>query len=359
MAQAQAQASLLPQQTAPRQENAQAQTQPTQSPQPQPQAGQGSPIPAASTAAAREKLVRRAARGSAPATAGARTQLPPEVARALSVEQTIQDYLRQAQVQRLLSKLLGRWMSPERMLALAVTVIRQNPDLLSCEVPSLVGALVYCAQLRLMPGPVGHVYFVPFMDNRRGVRQVQPILGYRGLAELARRSGQLVAIHGGIVREGDTFRYRLGTQPFLEHVLAADMPKDPKELPPATHYYIVAYYRSGIAIPHVLTPAQIEWHRQFSKAKDSSFWATHYDAMALKTVVRDAAWRWLPLSLEGQYALTRDEQPIESPEELEAVTVEGWAVEETSGPPAVAASPSAVASAQPTNEGVGRPNELF
>jgi phage RecT family recombinase len=67
--------------------------------------------------------------------------------------------------------------------------IRYNELLRQCSPDSLVAALLLSAQVRLEPGPLGHVYLVPFMNKARGVHEVVWMLGYTGIIELGRRGG--------------------------------------------------------------------------------------------------------------------------------------------------------------------------
>ena len=67
--------------------------------------------------------------------------------------------------------------------------VRFNPLLMQCTPESLVGALLLSAQVRLEPGPLGHVYLVPFKDSKRNAHEVVWMLGYTGIVELGRRGG--------------------------------------------------------------------------------------------------------------------------------------------------------------------------
>jgi hypothetical protein len=83
-----------------------------------------------------------------------------------------------------------------------LTAIRFNPLLLQCTADSLVAALLLSAQCRLEPGPLGHVYLVPFKDSKRNVHQIVWMLGYAGIVELARRGGAQ-AISASVVYDAD------------------------------------------------------------------------------------------------------------------------------------------------------------
>src|SRR5690606_29461645 len=87
--------------------------------------------------------------------------------------QTIQDWLNDPRVKAEIARALPRHVDPDRLMRVALTVIRQNPELRECTVPSLLAAVMQCAQLGLEPGVLGHAYLVPFRNNKTGQREVQ------------------------------------------------------------------------------------------------------------------------------------------------------------------------------------------
>jgi recombination protein RecT len=82
--------------------------------------------------------------------------------------------------------------------------VRYTPLLMQCTPESLVAALLLSAQVRLEPGPLGHVYLVPFRNAKRDVHEVVWMLGYTGIVELARRGGA-AGLRATVVRAGDEF----------------------------------------------------------------------------------------------------------------------------------------------------------
>jgi recombination protein RecT len=80
-----------------------------------------------------------------------------------------------------------------------LNAIRYTPKLLDCSTESLAGACLLSAQLRLEPGPLGHVYFVPFGG------ECVWVLGYTGIAELAHRSGRVGDLVSEIVWDCDEY----------------------------------------------------------------------------------------------------------------------------------------------------------
>src|SRR2546430_1462264 len=89
----------------------------------------------------------------------------------------------------------------ERLMRMYLTAIRLNPKLYECTDESLAAALLLSAQVDLEPGPLGHVYLVPYGN------ECTWILGYTGIAELARRSGSVAGLDAEIVWDCDEYRY--------------------------------------------------------------------------------------------------------------------------------------------------------
>jgi recombination protein RecT len=127
-----------------------------------------------------------------------------------------------------IAKMLPRHLNPERLLKVAQIAATTTPALLECEIPSLVGAIGQCAQMGLEPNTVlGHAYLVPFNTKRKDkngneswVKSVQVIIGYKGLIDLARRSGQIVSISAHEVCANDDFELVYGLDEKLNHTNA-------------------------------------------------------------------------------------------------------------------------------------------
>src|SRR4029453_1204140 len=109
------------------------------------------------------------------------------------------------------AKALPKHMPLETFMRTAVTELRQTPQLQMCTVDSLLGAFMTAARLGLeVGGPMGQFYLTPRTVKNKSTgqheKQVVPIIGYKGLIELATRSGKVGRIDADLVREGDTFR---------------------------------------------------------------------------------------------------------------------------------------------------------
>lgn len=201
-----------------------------------------------------------------------------------------------------IARALPRHISPDRLLRVVITTLRRNPELASCEQYSLIGAIMQAAQLGLEPdGIMGRAYLVPFRAKDQPLKQVQLIVGYRGLMDLARRSGEIVSIYAHVVRERDQFSVAYGLQPSLTHVPFAG--GDAGDI---TGAYAVATFRAGGAQCEHLWRWEIDDVRKQSKASGSGPWVTHFAEMAKKTAIRRLC-KYLPASVELQQALALED----------------------------------------------------
>ncbi|WP_153124629.1 recombination protein RecT [Peribacillus tepidiphilus] len=237
-----------------------------------------------------------------------------------------------------IEKALPSHMNPDRMARIALTTIRTNPKLLEASVPSLLGAVMQAAQLGLEPGLIGHCYLVPFKNGKTGQMDVQFIIGYKGMIDLARRSGQIENIYAHAVYSNDDFDYELGLEPKLKH--KPYMKGDRGEFVGA---YAVAHFKDGGYQFEFMPKEEIEKRRTRSRAANNGPWVTDFEEMAKKTVIRHM-WKYLPISVEIQQQAMQDEvvrkDVTAEPEyiDMEVPVIEEHpaedAVEQTDEPPA-------------------------
>lgn len=163
--------------------------------------------------------------------------------------------------------------------------IEKSPD-------SFLAAMMACAQLDLMPNtPEQHAFIIAFGGK------VEFQVGYRGLKELAYRSGEIKSLNGEIVFDGDTFDVEFGTERKLIHKPNFDI--DRTDFSKATHAYITVVLANGEKPFFVMTKKEIEKIRDDTKqrngGKDPLPWKKWWDQQALKTVIKRAT-KQLPSS---------------------------------------------------------------
>lgn len=215
-------------------------------------------------------------------------------------QQTLKDLLEKAKPA--LSQVLPRHLTAERVVKIALAATSRTPLLLQCTPQSILQAVMQASQLGLEPGSVlGSAYLVPF-KNKNGTMECTLIPGYRGLIDLARRSGQIQSIEARVVYANDDFDYAFGLDVVLRHKPALDA--EPGEI---VAVYGVAHLKDGGVQVEVMRRAEVDAIRKRSRASGSGPWVTDYAEMARKTVIRRLC-KYLPLSVELAAALELDAQ---------------------------------------------------
>lgn len=192
-------------------------------------------------------------------------------------------------------------MTPERFTRIVLTALSSNPKLGQCTPNSFLGAMMQAAQLGVEPNtPLGQAYLIPYRN--KGTLECQFQLGYKGLIDLAYRSGAVQSIQAHEVHENDEFEYSYGLDGTIRHKPAL------KDRGPVIAYYGVWKTKDGGYGYEVMSVNDVISVRdQYSKAADSKFspWATNFDALAKKTVLKRAL-KYAPLKTEFARALSQD-----------------------------------------------------
>lgn len=199
-----------------------------------------------------------------------------------------------------------RHLNPDRLLQIAISTINTTPKLAEASPASLLSCLMRCSALGLEPSAVdglGMAYILPFYNSKTRRTEATFILGYKGMVELARRSGDLIDIYAYPVYKGDEFEVTFGLSRDIKHVPTDKSPKTAENL---THVYMVARFKDGGYHFEVMTKDEVDAIRKRSKAADRGPWVSDYVAMALKTVVRKG-FKYLPVSVEARTAAETDE----------------------------------------------------
>lgn len=205
---------------------------------------------------------------------------------------------------------LPKHINSDRFVRIAITTIRQNPKLAQCNQESLLGALMVSAQLGLEPGVLGQCYLIPYG------RECQFQIGYKGMIELLRRSGQLKDIYAYSVYENDEFEMTYGLDRDLKHK---------PNLQNKGNFigcYCVAVLKDDARAFEYMTKEEIEAHgKKFSKTYGNGPWKSDFEVMAHKTVVKKML-KWLPVSVEFLEMANKDEKTFKVADEKTGETEE-------------------------------------
>lgn len=199
-----------------------------------------------------------------------------------------------------IEKALPSVITPERFTRIALTAYSRNEKLQECTAESFLGSMMQAAQLGVEPNtPLGQAYLIPYRN--KGVMEVQFQLGYRGMIDLAYRSGEVQNIQAHEVYENDTFEYELGLEPKLRHIPAL------KDRGDVILYYAVFKLTNGGVGFEVMSKEDVE---AFAKKKSKTYgtgpWQSDFDAMAKKTLVKRLL-KFAPLKSDFVRAVTADE----------------------------------------------------
>lgn len=207
---------------------------------------------------------------------------------------TVRDALEKMKPQFALA--LPKHITPERLLRVAMTAIQTTPKLLDCDRQSLYSAVMKAAQLGLEPdGILGQAYLIPYG------KQVQFIPGYKGLIDLARRSGEVSNIIAKEVCEKDKFSITWQQQPPFVH---EQQPSGDRGK--VIGFWALANFKDGGFHWDYMTVEEVQairngssgWQSavKYGKQKDSP-WEKNFVEMGKKTVIRRIA-KFLPMSVQ-------------------------------------------------------------
>lgn len=223
-----------------------------------------------------------------------------QVATTKSEKKSMQQYIKSMEGE--IKKALPSVITPERFTRMTLSAISVNPKLATCTPASFLGAMMSAAQLGLEPNtPLGQAYLIPYKN--RGVDEVQFQIGYKGLIDLAYRSGEVELVQAHIVYENDEFELEYGLEPKLVH-----KPADKDRGEPIKVYAMFKTKSGGYGFD-VMSMDDVRRHAEkYSQAYKSGFspWKTNFEEMAKKTVLKRVL-KYAPLKSDFVKAVVQDE----------------------------------------------------
>ena len=215
-------------------------------------------------------------------------------------QKTMQQYIKSMEGE--IAKALPSVLTPERFTRMVLSALSVNPKLGSCTPKSFLGAMMCAAQLGVEPNtPLGQAYLLPYAN--KGVLECQFQLGYKGLIDLAYRSGEVEVVQAHIVYENDDFSYEYGLEPKLVHKPASSNRGE------AILVYAMFKTKQGGFGFEVMSMDDVKTHAaKYSKAYSSSFspWKTNFEEMAKKTVLKRVL-KYAPLKTDFVRGISQDE----------------------------------------------------
>ena len=196
---------------------------------------------------------------------------------------------------------LPKHMNAERVTRIAMSAITRDHKLAECEPATVLRCVMEAACVGLeVNTPAQHAYLIP-RKNKGGFMECTLQFGYRGLIDLARRSGAVSEIEAHVVHERDIFECRQGTDKAIKHIPAM---KNPGEV--VAGYAIAWMSGEGIRWQaEVMTVEDMNKIRERSPSSGSGPWVTDTSEMYRKTCVKRLC-KYLPQTPELARAVEID-----------------------------------------------------
>ena len=237
-------------------------------------------------------------------------------------------YLQNDAVKKQINQVVGG-KNGTRFISSIVSAVQSTPALQECTSPSIVNAALLGEALNLSPSPqLGQFYMVPFDNKKKGCKEAQFQLGYKGYIQLAIRSGYYKKLNVLAIKEGELVRYdpldeEVEVNLIDDDILREETPTmgyfamfeyengfrktlywSKKKMLAHAEKYSFAFYKNGGArslelLEQDKIPEKDMW-------KYSSFWFKDFDGMALKTMLRQLISKWGIMSIDLQNAIDKD-----------------------------------------------------
>lgn len=254
---------------------------------------------------------------------------------------------------KLINNTLGDPERAKRFVAAITSAVAVNPALQDCDAGTILAGALLGESLNLSPSPqLGQYYLVPFkcavkdengktvykrdekgniLKDERGKwiaeteSKAQFVIGFKGLLQLAIRSGQYVDIDAMEIREGEYLGKAKDTGKPLFSFVEDD---DEREKLPVIGYMAYFEYLNGFKkVIYWPKKKMLKHANEYSAAfnaadyeklmnneipekdmwKYSSYWYKDFDGMAKKTMLRQLITKWGITSVEMQTVVDKDE----------------------------------------------------
>ena len=252
-------------------------------------------------------------------------------------------YLTQDAVKQQINNIVGG-KNGTRFITSIVSAVQTNPALQECTNQSILSAALLGETLNLSPSPqLSYFYMVPFNDTKRGCKVAQFQIGYKGLIQLAIRSGQYKKINVLSLKQGELEYFDPLNEEIKVKLMVDDW--DAREKAETIGYYAMFELTNGFQKAMYWSKEQMEHHaitysQGYKAKKGYTFWEKSFDRMAEKTMLKQLLSRWGIMSTELQQAIDADEAVINEDGSMNYVETEE--VIDVQPAPAPEAKPKAV-----------------
>lgn len=197
----------------------------------------------------------------------------------------------------------------QRFIASITSAVAINPVLQECDPATILSGALLGESLNLSPSPqLGQYYLVPFNSTKKGCKDAQFQLGYKGYVQLALRSGYYKRINVLDVKAGELTRWNPLTEEIQLDLMTDELARESAE----TIGYVASFeYLNGFTKTIYWSKEKMEAHaikysKGYAAKKGYTFWEKDFDAMAFKTMLRQLISKWGIMSIDLQKAFESD-----------------------------------------------------
>ena len=209
----------------------------------------------------------------------------------------------------------------QRFIASITSAVATNPALQECDPATILSGALLGESLNLSPSPqLGQYYLVPFNNTKKGCKDAQFQLGYKGYVQLALRSGYYKHLNVIAVKAGELVHFDPLTEEVEINITSDELSRESAE---TVGYLAMFEYLNGFRKTIYWSREKMEAHalkysKGYAAKKGYTFWEKDFDAMAFKTMLRQLISKWGIMSIDLQTAFEADYEVEENPEYIEA-----------------------------------------
>lgn len=236
---------------------------------------------------------------------------------------SLSKYIEQDVIKNKFKEMLGQ--RSAGFISSLLSLANNNSMLQKCTPQSIVTAGAMAATLDLPVNQnLGFAYIIPY-NTKQGNEWISVAsfqIGYKGLIQLAQRSGQFKTINVSDVRDGEILK-----RDRLTGEITFNWMNDERENIKIVGF--VGYFEliNGFSKSLYMSVDQLKSHGlkysqtyKNEKTRSNSLWESSFEVMASKTVLKLLISKYAPLSIDMQKAIVTDHAVINDIEHYEDVT---------------------------------------
>lgn len=208
---------------------------------------------------------------------------------------TIEDWVESENIKQKFREVLDK--GAGAFVTSILSLVKSTPQLAAADPKTVISAAMTAATLKLPIDPnLGFAYIIPYG------KEAQFQMGYKGYIQLAMRTGQYKTINASVVYEG-----QVEGVDFITGEIIRGKKKSDKVVGYVAYFELIngfskmVYMTKEEMLRHALTYSQA-YKGDKKYGKTNSVWSTNFEAMGLKTVLKQLISKYGIMSIDMQGA---------------------------------------------------------